>query len=62
MGIFTVDILKDNNQPKNKQEVLYFMDKFQLKSQFSESTTKVGSQLDHIWANILRNECKSNVT
>jgi hypothetical protein len=62
MGNFTIDILKDNNQSKNKQEVLYFMDKFQLKSQFSESTTKVGSQLDHIWANILRNECKSNVT
>ncbi len=26
------------------------MDKFKLKSQFNESTTKVGSQLDHIWA------------
>jgi hypothetical protein len=38
------------------------MDKFQLKSQFSESTTKVGSQLDHIWANVLGNECKSCVT
>ncbi len=40
MGDFNVDILKDNNQAKNKQELLYFMDKFQLKSQFSESTTK----------------------
>jgi hypothetical protein len=38
---------------KKNQELLYFMDKFQLKSQFSESTTKVGSQLDHIWANVL---------
>jgi hypothetical protein len=38
------------------------MDKFQLKSQFNESTTKVGSQLDHIWANVLGNECKSCVT
>jgi len=26
------------------------MDIFQLKSQFSESTTKVGFQLDHVWA------------
>jgi hypothetical protein len=34
------------------------MDKFQLKSQFNESTTKVGFQLDHIWANVPRNECK----
>jgi hypothetical protein len=38
------------------------MDKFQLKSQFNESATKVGSQLDHIWANILGNECKFGVT
>jgi hypothetical protein len=29
MGDFNVDILKDNNQPKNKPELLYFMDKFQ---------------------------------
>jgi hypothetical protein len=48
MGDFYVDILKDNNQAKTKQELLYFMDKFQLKSQFSENTTKVGFQLDHI--------------
>jgi hypothetical protein len=38
------------------------MDKFQLKSQFSENTTKVGFQLNHIWANDLGNECKSSVT
>jgi hypothetical protein len=38
------------------------MDKIQLKLQFSESTTKARSQLDHIWANIPRNECKSCVT
>jgi hypothetical protein len=37
------------------------MDKFQLKSQFSESITKVGFQLDHIWANVLGNECKFGV-
>jgi hypothetical protein len=38
------------------------MDKFSLKSQFCESTTKVGSQLDHMWANVPGNECKSSVT
>ncbi len=37
------------------------MDKFQLKSQFNENTTKVGFQLNHIWANVPRNECKSSV-
>ncbi len=61
MGNFNVDILKDNNQRKIKQELLYFMDKFQLKSQFNESTTIAKYQLDHIWANVPRNECKSNV-
>jgi hypothetical protein len=38
------------------------MDKFQLKSQFSESTTKVKSQLNHTWVNILENENKYDVT
>jgi len=61
MGDINVDIIKDNNQPKKKQELLYFMDKFVLKSQFSESTTKVGSQLDHMWANVHGNECKYGV-
>jgi hypothetical protein len=61
MGDFNIDILKDNNKPKNKQELLYFMDKFQLKSQCSESTIKVGSHLDHIWANVCGNECKYGV-
>jgi len=37
------------------------MDKFQLKSQFSENITKAISQLDHIWANVFGNECKSGV-
>jgi hypothetical protein len=62
MGHFNFDILKDNNQPKNKQELLYFMDKFQLESQLNENTTKLGSQLNHIWATVLVNECKSSVT
>ncbi len=39
MGDLNVDILRDNSQPKIIIK-LHFMDKFQLKSQFSESTTK----------------------
>jgi len=65
MGDFNVDVLKDNNQArkrKKKNKQLYFMDKFQLKSQFNENTAKIGSQLDHIWANVLGNECKFGVT
>ncbi len=61
MGDFNVGILNDNNQAKNKQKLLYFMDKFQLKSQFSENTTKVGFWLNHIWTNVLRNEFKSSI-
>jgi hypothetical protein len=38
------------------------MDKFHFKSQFNESTTKAGSQLNHIWANVFGNECKYGVT
>ncbi len=38
------------------------MDKFQLKSRFSESTTKARFQLDHIWTNVHGNECKYGVT
>jgi len=37
------------------------MDNFQLKSQFSENTTIIGSQLNHIWADVPGNECKSSV-
>jgi hypothetical protein len=37
------------------------MDKFQLKSQYSEKITKPGFQLNHIWANVLGNECKFGV-
>jgi hypothetical protein len=58
IGDFNVDILKDNSQAKNEQELLYFMDKFQLKSQFSESATKAGFELNYIWTNVLGNECK----
>jgi hypothetical protein len=61
MGDFNVDILKESNQPKKEKELLYFIDKFQLNSYFDESTTKVGCQLDHIWANVSRNVCKCGV-
>ncbi len=61
MGNFNVDILKDNNQEKKILKI-YFMDKFQLKPQFSESTIKVGPQLNHIWTNVLGDECKYSVT
>jgi hypothetical protein len=37
------------------------MNKFQLKSQFSESTMKAGFQLKHISMNVFRNECKFGV-
>jgi hypothetical protein len=41
MRDFNVDILKDNNQAKKKRKLLNFMDKFHVKSQFNENTTKV---------------------
>jgi hypothetical protein len=61
MRDFNVDILKDNNRTKYKQELLNFLDKFQLKSQCNENTTKARFQLYHIWANVLGNECKYGV-
>jgi hypothetical protein len=59
MRDFNVDIQKNKNHGKNKQELLNFMDKFKLG--FHESTTKVGFQLDQIWANVFENECKYGV-
>jgi hypothetical protein len=46
----------------HKKELLNFIDKLKLKSQFNGKTTKKKNQLDHIWANVLGNECKSNVS
>jgi len=40
------------------------MDKFQLKSQFSENITKFGSQLNHIWEMSMEmnaNYCNKNI-
>ncbi len=34
------------------------MDKFKLKSQFNENTTKIEFELKHMWANVPGNECK----
>jgi hypothetical protein len=37
------------------------MNKLGLKIQLKNVTTKAGSQLYHIWSNVLRNESKSGV-
>jgi hypothetical protein len=60
--IFNIDILDDSNHKDNKKQTIIFMNNLKLKSQFRNITTKVGSQLDHIWSNVLGNECKSNVS
>jgi hypothetical protein len=44
LGDFNVNMEKNCK----KKELLNFMDKFKLKSQFNKSTIKVASQLDHI--------------
>jgi len=59
---FNIDILDDSNHENNKQQLIDFMNKFELKSQFKNITTKARSQLDHIWSNVLGNECKSSVS
>jgi hypothetical protein len=38
------------------------MDKFELNSQFGGSTTKAKSQVDHIWANVLKYDSKLGAT
>ncbi len=62
LGNFNIDILDDNNHENNTQQSIDFMNKLELKSQFKNITTKVGSQLNHIWSNVLGNECKSSVS
>ncbi len=63
---FIIDILDDSNHDSNhennKQQLIDFMNKFELKSQFKNITTKVRSQLDHTWSNVLGNECKLGVS
>ncbi len=58
---FNIDILDDYNHENNKQQSIDFMNKLELKSQFKNITTKTRSQLNHIWSNVPRNECKSSV-
>jgi hypothetical protein len=53
MKNINVDILKNNNRAKNKQKRLNFINNFQLISQFSENLTKITSQLDRVWANLV---------
>ncbi len=62
LGNFNIDILDDSNHENNKQQLIDFMNKFELKSQFKNITTKARSQLDYIWSNVLGNECKSSVS
>jgi hypothetical protein len=38
------------------------MSQFSLQSQFSASTTKGGTQLDHIWAHVPGNDSKAGVS
>jgi len=59
MSTFKKTMTKQKNK---KQKILDFMDKFQLKSQFCENNIKVRPQLNHIWTNVLGNECKCGVT
>ncbi len=59
---FNINILDDSNHKDNKQEITILMNNLKLKSQFINITTKVGSQLDHIRSNVLRNESKSSVS
>ncbi len=40
--IFNIDNLDDSNHKKNKQQLIDFMNKLKLKSQFKNITTKVG--------------------
>jgi hypothetical protein len=47
---FNIDILDDSNHENNKQQLIDFLNKFGLKSQFKNVTTKARSQLDHIWS------------
>jgi len=58
LGDFNIDILDNSNRKNNKQQWIEFMKMFELKSQFKNITTKSGSQLDHIFSNEIRNECK----
>jgi hypothetical protein len=59
---FNIDTLDDRNHENNKQKLIDFMNKFELKSQFKNITTKTKSQLDHIWSNMPGDEFKLGVS
>ncbi len=59
MEDFYVDILEENNDAKKKK--IKFMKKFKFNLQFNRNTTKIGFHFDHIWSNVLGNECEYNV-
>ncbi len=56
---FNINILDDNNHLKNK--LIHYINRFKLKSQFKNITTKAKSQLNHMWRNAVKNEYKSCV-
>jgi hypothetical protein len=62
LGDFNIDILDCNDSTQNKTKLVEFMKHFNLQSQFHASTTKGGTQLDHIWANVPGNDCESGVS
>ncbi len=62
LGDFNIDILDDSNHENNKQQLMDFVNKFELESQFKNITTKARSQLNHIWSNVPRDECKLGVS
>jgi hypothetical protein len=62
LGHFNLDILGDNNHENNKQQLIYFVNNFELKSQFKKYHNKARSQLDHIWSNVPGDECKLSVS
>jgi hypothetical protein len=44
---FNINILNDTNNKNNKSQLIDFMNRFKLKSQFEKNITKVESQLNH---------------
>jgi hypothetical protein len=61
LGDFNIDILEDNNDTSKKGQSIQFMNQFSLQPQFSASTMKGGTQLDHIWVNVPGNDSKARV-
>ncbi len=58
---FNINILDDNNHYFLDFKLIHLINRFKLKSQFQNITTKAKSQLNHMWINALENEYKSCV-